>query len=112
MQKTEAAAPTLELLDLPGQDVEVWQNMTRILARCTKTVQVLRKVLDAVIGSGGVTVTGRRDAVKKQLRMQAKDGDIEKIRVTLSVHRESLSVSLTLLTLFVFAPESLHKETF
>ena len=103
LHRTEAADYIFGLPELPRQDVEVWQNIANTLKKCSETLADLRKVLEAIIGSSGVKVTGRRDGIKKHLRKQAKDGELEKIRLKLSVHRESLSVSLTLLNLFVFA---------
>lgn len=103
LHNTEAAIYNFGLPELPRQGVEVWQNIAKILENCSETLEDLRKVLEAVIGSSGVKVTGRRDGIKKHLRKQAKDGELETMRLKLSVHRESLSVSLTLLNLYVFA---------
>ncbi len=58
-------------------------------------------MLDKIMGKSGVKVTGRRDGIKKHLRKQTKDGELNEIRLKLSVHRESLNLSLTLLNLLV-----------
>ena len=99
--KTEATDHDFGLSELPRQDGKIRQNISQILGKCSETVEILRKVLEAVIGNSGVKVTGRRDGIKKYLRKQAKDGELEQIQQKLSVHRDSLSVSLTLLNLFV-----------
>jgi hypothetical protein len=84
---------------LPRQDLEVWQNTVKTLQECSETVKKLQRVLEAITGKGGAKVTGWRDGIKKQMRKQSKDSELDKIRVKLSVHRDSLNVSLTLLNL-------------
>ncbi len=98
---TEATVHNFGLSELPRQDREIWQNIAQNLRKCSETVEQLHKVLEAVIGKSGVKVTGRRDAIKKYLRKQAKDGELDKIRLKLSVHRDSLNLLLTLVNLFV-----------
>lgn len=85
--------------DLPPQDKEVWRNTTRTLQECSETAQALQKVLDVIIGKNGVKIDGLRDRIKKNLRKQAKEGELNRIRVKLSACRESLNVSLTMLNL-------------
>lgn len=83
----------------PRQDMEIWQNTVKTLQDCSETLKKLQSVLEAIIGKSGVKVTGWRDGIKKQLRKQSKDGELNQIRLKLSAHRESLNVSLTLLNL-------------
>lgn len=86
-------------LELPFQDLEVWQNTIKVLNNRTETTKVLQKVLNVVIGKNGIKVSGWRDRIKKHLRKQAKDGELNQIRVRLSTHRGSPNVSLTILNL-------------
>ena len=86
-------------LELPDQDLEIWQNTIKTLQNCSNTVKRLQSVLHGIIGKNGLKVTGWRDGVKKALRKQAKDGEVNEIRLKLSAYRESLNVSLTLLNL-------------
>ena len=86
-------------LQIPRQELEVWQNTIKTLQNCSETVKKLQSVLDTVIGKASNKVTGLRDGIKKQLRKQAKDGELNQIRIKLSTHRESLNISLTLLNL-------------
>lgn len=101
LHRTETGGYTSRHPELPRQDLEVWQNTVKTLQDCSETVERLQIVLKAVTGKGGVKVTGWRDGIKKQLRKQTKDGELNQIRLKLSVHRESLNVSLTLLNLLV-----------
>jgi paraquat-inducible protein B len=87
------------LRQLPSQDFEVWQNTVKTLQECSETLKRLQKVLETITGSGGAKVTGKRDGIKKQLKKQSKDGELAQIRVKLSIQRDSLNVSLTLLNL-------------
>ena len=90
-----------EQLALPRQDLEAWQNTFNVLRDCAKTVDRLANVLSAITGKTGLKVIGRRDGIKKQLRLQAKNGELEQIRARLSAHRENLNMSLSLLNLSV-----------
>ena len=98
--KTETSSfPDRSASNIPLQELEVWQNTVKTLGECSDTVRKLKSVLDTVTGKDGSKVTGLRDGIKKQLRKQAKDGELEQLRIRLSTHRESLNVSLTLLSL-------------
>jgi hypothetical protein len=101
LHRTETGSYTSGHLELPRQDLEVWQNTIKTLQDCSETVKRLQNVLEAITGKSGVKVTGWRDGIKKQLRKQTKDGELNQIRLKLSVHRESLNMSLTLLNLLV-----------
>lgn len=89
---------------------EIWQNTAKILQDCSETVQKLQKVLETITGKSGARVTGLRDGIKKQLRKQAKDGELNQIRHKLSVHQESLKLSLTLLNLWVLLKNAASKQ--
>lgn len=84
---------------LPHQDLEIWQNTVKTLQNCSNTVKRLQTVLQLITGKSGLKLTGWLDGVKKALRKQAKDGELNEIRLKLSAYRESLNVSLTLLNL-------------
>lgn len=84
---------------LPRQDLDIWQNTVKTLQECSETIKRLQRLLEDITGKGGAKVTGWRDGFKKQLRKQSKDGELKDIRIKLSVHRDSLNVSLTLLNL-------------
>ena len=101
LHRTETGNYTFRHPELPRQDLEIWQNTIKTLQDCSETVKRLQHVLDAIIGKNGFKVTGWRDGIKKQLKKQTKDDELNDIRVKLSVHRESLNVSLTLLNLLV-----------
>jgi len=100
---TEIGPHTHGYPEPPRQDLEVWQNTAKTLKDCSDTVKSLQRVLEAITGKNGVKVTGWRDGVKKHLRKQAKDGELSQIRVKISVHRESLSVWLTVLNLYTLS---------
>lgn len=85
--------------ELPHQDLEIWQNAVKTLQNCSNTVKRLQTVLQVITGKSGLKVTGWGDGVKKALRKQARDGELNEIRLKLSAYRESLNVSLTLLNL-------------
>ena len=84
---------------IPPQEREARGNIVKILKECSQTVKRLQNVLDTVTGKNGSKVTGLRDGIKKQLRKQAKEGELEQIRVKLSSHRDDLNIFLTLLSL-------------
>ena len=88
-------------LAIPREDLEAWQNTFNVLQDCSKTVNKLADVLRAITGKTGIKVIGRRDGIKKQLRLQAKNGELGQIRLRLSVHREDLNMSLSVLNLSV-----------
>ena len=81
------------------QQLEVWQNTLKTLRSCTISVEALQTLLNEITGKTGAKVAGLRDGIKKQLKKQSKDSELIRIRQQLSSHRESLSVSLTLLNL-------------
>ena len=99
LRKAETGMYTFGQPDLPRRELEVWENTAKVLEECSNTVQALQSVLEDLTGKSGVEVTGWRNGIKKGLRKQLKDGDLSQLRVKHSSHRESLSVSLTLLSL-------------
>ena len=100
LYRTEASNLSRRLgSETPSQELEVWQNTVKTLQSCSETAQKLQSVLDVITGKNGTKVTGLRDSIKKQLRKQAKDGELDQIRIKLSTHRESLNISLTLLNM-------------
>ena len=102
LHKSETGNDTSVQAEPQRQDLEIWQNTVKSLQDCSETVKRLQNALEAIIGKSGLKVTGWRDGIKKQLRKQAKDGELNEIRLKLSAHRESLNMSLTLLNLLVF----------
>ena len=101
LHRTETGIHTVGKPDLPREELEVWQNTGKTLQECSSTVQTLQNVLEGLRGKSGMKVTGWRDGIKKGLRKQSKDGELSQLRLKLSSHKESLSVSLTLLNLQV-----------
>lgn len=99
LQKSGFNGYTAGQSGLSHQDREIWQNTAKTLENCSKTVKRLQTVLQAITGKSGLKVTGWRDGVKKALRKQAKDGELNEIRLKLSAYRASLNISLTLLNL-------------
>ena len=99
LHRTEVGPYAHDQPELSHQDLEVWQNTAKTLQDCSRTVQKLQHVLESITGKHGTKVTGWRDGIKKQLKKQSKDGEIKPLQQKLSIHRESLSVSLTLLNL-------------
>ncbi|MCJ1338200.1 hypothetical protein MMC09_003485 [Bachmanniomyces sp. S44760] len=112
LYRTETGDYNSGYLELPPQDLKFWQNAGKNLHDCSETVEGLKKVLFAIIGDKGPKVAGKRDAILKQLRMQAKHGELNKFRLKLSAHRESLNVSLTLLNLTYSQKGSKNIEKF
>ena len=101
LHKAETGMYTFGQPDLPRRELEVWENTAKALKECSSTVQALQSVIEGLTGKSGVKVIGLRDGIKKRLRKQSKDGELNQLRVKLSSHRESLNVLLTLLSLEV-----------
>lgn len=108
LYRTESANHIFGQTNLPRQDFEIWQNIVKTLQDCSKTIQTLQSVLEAITGKNGPKPTGWRDSIKKQLKKQAKDGELNHIRLKLSTYRGSLNVSLTLLNLLVLRTGKFH----
>lgn len=88
-------------LGLPDRDQELWQTTANNLQDCEGSVRRLQSVLETIAGRHGDKEAGWRDGIKKQLRMRSKDGELNRIRVQISVNRQSLHISLTMLDLLV-----------
>lgn len=84
---------------LPDRDQELWRNTANNLQDCQQTVQRLQNILEMIAGKHGKKVAGWRDGIRKQLRKQSKDGELSTIRLQVSVNRQSLHISLTMLDL-------------
>ncbi|KAL8880635.1 MAG: hypothetical protein Q9198_001994 [Flavoplaca austrocitrina] len=94
------------------QQLEVWQNTLKTLRSCTISVEALQTLLNEIAGKTGAKVAGLRDRIKKQLKKQSKDSELIRIRQQLSSHRESLSMSLTLLNLMYTQRDSKDSQVF
>jgi len=86
-------------LELPDRDQEIWRNTAYNLRECQRSVEKLEDVLDTIAGKHGDRVIGWRDGIRKQLRKESKDGELNSLRLRISVHRQSLHISLTMLDL-------------
>lgn len=84
LYRTETNNFISERLDLPLQDLEVWENTFKILQDCEKTVKNLSNLLEEVTGKNGVKALGWRDRIGKRLRKQAKDGELNHIKYVYS----------------------------
>jgi hypothetical protein len=71
------------------------------LQQCQKTVKSLSEILEGVVGKEGAHGGGRRDRIKKQFRMQSKEDELDNIRQKLSIDRDNIHLSLTMLNMFV-----------
>jgi hypothetical protein len=102
LYETEVEILPASSMGLPDRDQELWRITASNLQDCQGSVQRLQTVLDAIAGKHGDKVVGWRDGIRKQLRKQSKDGDLYNIRFQISVNRQSLHISLTMLDLLVF----------
>lgn len=87
--------------DVSDETRKKWNNTSQILQDCQTTVRRLEAVLEKIVGVEGALVLGRRDSIKKYLRMKSKDNDLIQIRRQLATHRDILQLSLTALDMFV-----------
>ncbi|RDW80348.1 hypothetical protein BP5796_05046 [Coleophoma crateriformis] len=85
--------------DLPDRDQELWRLTSSNLQDCKTLVGRLRDLFTEIAGKHGDKVGGWADSIKKQLRKQSKDGELNKIRSQIIVSRQSLHISLTMLNL-------------
>lgn len=58
-------------------------------------------LVEEVVGKDGMAVQGKRDGIKKVLRKQSKDGEIQEIRVQISNYQNSLQLTLSALNMCV-----------
>ena len=88
-------------LGLPHRDQELWQTTAGNLRECEGSFRKLQSVLEIIAGRHGDKLAGWRESIRKQLRMRSKDGELNRIRLQISVNRQSLHISLTMLDLLV-----------
>jgi hypothetical protein len=101
LHETEVEPLSPSSMELPDRDQELWRITASNLQDCQGNVQRLQTVLDAIAGKHGDKVVGWRDGIKKQFRKHSKDGELSIIRFQISVSRQSLHISLTMLDLLV-----------
>lgn len=82
----------------------LWRDVSMNLKDCRGTVSELENLLEVIIGKHGPKVKSKFDGIKKQLRKQSKDGDLDQIRKRLAISQASLQVLLTALNLLVYIP--------
>ena len=101
-KKTE---PLIQTLPDGSQITNLWQNAGVVLAGCRDTMEKLITLVKEIIGKDGLEVTGKRDGIKKVLRKQSREKDIDEIRQQLSNYQSSLQILLTALS-FAYARNS------
>ncbi|KAL8712638.1 MAG: hypothetical protein Q9220_003169 [cf. Caloplaca sp. 1 TL-2023] len=95
-QKTHVAVQPV-----PGahQITDLWRNTGVVLDGCRLTMGKLEQLVKEIIGKAGPEVTGKRDGIKKVLRKQSKDKEVDEVRQQLVNYKSSLQILLTALTL-------------
>ena len=88
-----------------AQVTTLWQNVGVVLEGCHSTMERLNEVVKEIIGENGPKVTGTRDGVKKVLRKQEKEREVNEIRQQLSSFKSSLQILLAALN-FAYACKS------
>ena len=94
--------------DLKSNDDQIaklWQNVGTVLEGCYSSMEKLQALVRELIGKDGPEVTGKRDGVKKVLRKQVREKDVDEIRQQLSNFKSSLQILLTALN-FAYARNS------
>ena len=86
-----------KLDDLPTK--ALWQNVGINLKGCQSVIEKLGALVKAIIKNGSSEVTGLRDSVKKAMRKQGKEQEIDEARQQLASFESGLQLSLTLLNL-------------
>ncbi|KAG9231001.1 hypothetical protein BJ875DRAFT_470717 [Amylocarpus encephaloides] len=86
-------------LELPDRDRELWWNTARDLEKCQVVVETLYAILETISGKNGRRVSSCFDGIKKQLRKQSMDSELNQIHVQLSTRRGSLQLCLTMLNM-------------
>lgn len=99
LHETEVEILPAGATKLPDRDRELWQITGSNLQECQKTVEKLEAIILAIVGKHGEKVAGWREGIKMQLRKQSKEGQLTSIRSQISVSRQSLHMSLTMLDL-------------
>ncbi|KAL8951543.1 MAG: hypothetical protein Q9222_002481 [Ikaeria aurantiellina] len=98
-QKTHVAA---HYMPDEHQITELWRNAGVVLDGCRLTMGKLEQLAKEIIGKAGPEVTGKRDGIKKVLRKQSKDKEVDEVRQQLVNYKSSLQILLTALS-FAYA---------
>ena len=80
---------------------DLWQDAGTSLEGCRLAMDRLSVIVGEIIGTEGPTVTKKRDGVRKVLRKQSRDDEINDIRSQLHTYQGSLQITLTALSLCV-----------
>ncbi|CZR65198.1 uncharacterized protein PAC_15098 [Phialocephala subalpina] len=107
LHETEVESLPDDAKELPDLDRELWRITSSNLRDCQETAKKLEIVLDGIAGKHGNKVAGWRDGIRKQLRKQSKDGELNNMSLRVSLNRQSLHTSLTMLDLLGF---QLHRQ--
>ncbi|KAL8942140.1 MAG: hypothetical protein Q9216_001825 [Gyalolechia sp. 2 TL-2023] len=77
----------------------LWQDINLALHGCRDVMGSLALLVEEVIGKDGIEVQGKRDGIRKVLRKQSKDQEIQEIRQQITSHQNSLQLTLSALNL-------------
>ena len=88
-----------------AQITTLWQNVGTVLEGCHSIMERLQALVKEIVGKDGPEVTGTRDSVRKVLRKQGKEKDVDEIRQQLSNFKSSLQILFTALN-FAYARNS------
>ena len=92
---------TLEVLSPDSKRIEeLWQDVKLSVFGCREVMVTLALLVEEVIGQGGIAVQGKRDGIKKVLRRQSRDDEIQEIRKNLNSHQNGLNLALSALNLY------------
>ena len=80
----------------PGMD-EYWPQLVRSMKDCEDTLQGLERILEALKQSKH----GLLGRVKRQIKWEAKSIDISLARQRIASHRQAMSLTLQLMTVYV-----------
>lgn len=78
---------------------EFWQDIELALRGCCGVMDKLALLVEEVVGIGGLAVQGKRDGIKKALRKQSRDQEIQDIRLQITGYHNSLQLTLSALNL-------------
>lgn len=88
----------LEKLSSDAQRVnDLWRDVSIALPGSRDVMGTLVLLVEEVVGKDGLAVQGKRDGIKKVLRKQSKDVEIQEIRVQISNYQNSLQLTLSAL---------------
>ncbi|KAH6672293.1 tetratricopeptide repeat domain-containing protein [Halenospora varia] len=77
----------------------LWRDVFANLKDCRKTVEKLEILLEGIVGKNGPKVTSKLDGIRKQLRLQSREAELDQIRHRLTNSQASLQLLLTALNL-------------